>query len=119
MCGFAFGFDRVMLAIKAENIKIKTKKGTDILIIPTGEKMLPKAIEISNVLRKKFSCEIDLLRRRLRKALAFADGLKIPYVIIVGEEEMKKGKVILRNMNTGEQKEVAFSALGGLSLEGN
>jgi histidyl-tRNA synthetase len=110
--GFSYGFDRVLLALKAEKVPLGERKKTEYLIVPTSHELLPKAIEISRRLRKGSPCEIDLMRRRLGKALAYADSKGIPFVIIVGDEELKRGKVVLKDMKTGEQEEVGLEEIG-------
>jgi histidyl-tRNA synthetase len=106
-CGFAFGFDRILLAL--ENFKVDKK--TKVFVVPTTERLLNEAIKVSSLLRQSIVCEVDLMRRKLSKALGYADAKKIPYVVIVGEEEFKEGKVVLRDMKTGEQKKLGVKEL--------
>jgi histidyl-tRNA synthetase len=63
------------------------------------------------MLRRWSQCEVDLMRRKLKKALAYANTRDIPFVVIVGEEELKREKVLVKDMKTGEQKEVDIKAL--------
>lgn len=106
-CGFAFGFDRILLAL--ENFKVDKK--TEVFVVPTTERLLNEAIKVSSLLRQSIVCEVDLMRRKLSKALGYAGAKKIPYVVIVGEEEFKEGKVVLRDMKTGEQKKLGIKEL--------
>ena len=46
---------------------------------------------------------MDLIGRGISKNLDYANKLRIPYVIFIGEEELKKDKLKLRNMKTGEE----------------
>ena len=48
---------------------------------------------------------------KMKKQFAYADDLKIPYVIIIGEEEMANGKLSLKNMATGVQEMLTITAL--------
>jgi histidyl-tRNA synthetase len=109
--GFAFGFDRVMLALEAKGALPEESAQTEYLVVPTSSELIKKAIEISSALRKKSNCEVDLMRRKLGKALSYADAKGIPFVVIVGEEELKKGKVLLKDMKSGEQKELNIKDL--------
>lgn len=115
-CGFAFGFDRVMLALEAEKVKLNIDDKTKVLVVPVTESLLGEAVKISSIIRKRASCEVDLMRRKLSKALAYADGEGIPFVVIVGDEELAKGSVTLRNMKTGEQKEIKLGELERLKI---
>ena len=63
-------------------------------------------IEIANTLRKQgINTEIYLNDKKLKAKMKYADKLQIPYVIIVGEDEIDSGIVKIRNMETGEEKE--------------
>ncbi|MBI5253144.1 MAG: histidine--tRNA ligase [Euryarchaeota archaeon] len=109
-CGFAFGFDRVMLALEAEK-EMNIDSKTHVLVVPVSESLLGDAVKISSIIRKSASCELDLMRRKLGRALAYANSEGIPFVVIVGDEELAKGCVTLRDMKTGEQKEIKLSEL--------
>jgi histidyl-tRNA synthetase len=109
--GFAFGFDRVMLALEGQGGLVQEGAFVEYLVVPTSNDQLRKAIEVASMLRQKSHCEVDLMRRKLGKALAYADTRGIPFVVIVGEEELKKDKVLIRDMKTGEQKEVDIKGL--------
>ncbi|MFQ5800451.1 MAG: histidine--tRNA ligase [Candidatus Hydrothermarchaeales archaeon] len=102
-CGFAFGFDRLMLALEGQK---GTSKGADIpkvFVVPTSKKVLNRAIEITTVLRKDISCDLELMGRKLDKSLSYADAEGIPYVLIVSDE-VKSDNVILKDMHTGKQR---------------
>ncbi len=98
-CGFGFGFDRLMLALEAQDIKPKSALMPQLFIIPSSEKELNKAIKIATLLRDDIACDLELMGRKLDKSLSYADSLGIPYVVIVKDDSM-----ILRNMGTGEQR---------------
>ena len=115
-CGFALGFDRVLLALEAEKVEMSINSKTKVFVVPVAESLLGEAIKISSIIRKSASCEVDLMRRRLSKALAYANSEGIPFVVIVGDEELGKGSVTLRDMKTGEQKEIKLSELERLKI---
>ena len=54
---------------------------------------------------------IDDLERGLKGQLKYADRIKAGYVVIIGDDELEKGKATLRNMNKSEQTEVPFEEL--------
>ena len=49
----------------------------------------------------------------MKKQMGYADALRIPYVAIIGEEELAESSVTLKNMATGEQSRIALDALAG------
>ncbi len=111
--GFAFGFDRIIEAIKSLNlIKIK-KTNTQVLVTIFSQKLFNQSLTITNLLRKNnINTEIYLnSQAKLEKQLKYADKKGIPYVIIIGPEEKEKNLVKIKNMKTGEQKEVQINKL--------
>ncbi len=102
-CGFAFGFDRLMLALESQNQLPTASAVPQVFVVPESWKMLNRAIEIVSFLRKEVACDLEIMGRKLDKSLSYADAEGIPYVLIVSEEA-EGDNVILKNMQTGEQK---------------
>ena len=97
--GLALGFERLIDVLKAKKIKTKTK----VYVVPIKE--TAKAIEIAEELRKNgINCDLDLSGRSIGKNLEYASKMEIPFAILVGEQEIKLGKVKLRDMQTGEEE---------------
>ena len=55
--------------------------------------------------------EYDLMGRDLRKQLDYANSKGIPYLIVLGPKEIASGKIKLRDMKTGEEKEISLSKI--------
>ena len=55
---------------------------------------------------------------RLKKQLGMANQLKIPFALIMGEDEWKKEKCIVKNLNTGSQKAVQLKSLNWKNIQG-
>jgi histidyl-tRNA synthetase len=108
--GFAFGFDRLLLALEKEGVKLPNTERTLFMVIPMGKELVPYAIEVASLVRRSYVCELEVMRRKVKKALAYADAKGIPYVILVGEE-IKEGKVLLKDMRAKEQREVNVEEL--------
>ncbi len=104
--GFAIGFDRVLAALKEQNLLSEVTPRSLIYVAPLSEKFQQKSIEITNKLRKHFSTEIDLKGRSIGDQLSYANRLSIPFVVLIGEEEIKSNKISLKNMDTGEQQKM-------------
>lgn len=106
--GFAFGFDRLVEAIKNLNlINLPTTK-TQILITVFNEITLNQSLSLAQEIRNKgINCEIyPNIEKKLDKQLKYADKKGIPFVVILGPEEIKKGAAKIKNMRTKEQKEL-------------
>ena len=107
--GIAFGLEPIMEEIK-KKIKKTKKTTTKVYIIPI--KTRDKSINILQELRKNnINTDIDLLDRSISKNLDYANKLKIPYVIFIGEKELAKNKVKLRNMESGKEELLTLKSL--------
>lgn len=104
--GISIGLTRLFYVLNELNlIKAEQKSISKVLVIPMVED-LKVPIEIANTLRKQgINTEIYLNDKKLKAKMKYADKLQIPYVIIVGEDEIDSGIVKIRNMETGEEKE--------------
>jgi histidyl-tRNA synthetase len=115
--GFAFGFDRVHLALKKDKSNFMPSSRAKCLIVATGENLLNDAVKVSRMLRTNNFCELELTRKTLKKALSYADQRGFTHVAIVGDEELEVGCVALRDMASGEQRKIKLGELADLKLE--
>jgi histidyl-tRNA synthetase len=110
--GVAQGIDRIILAMEKQKTKFKTRKEKRTIVIPVNAEMKTEAFEIASMLREvMIPTEIDIVGRNVSKALSDADRRKINYAVIVGPEELKEGKVVLRNLTTREQQIIEIENL--------
>lgn len=104
--GISIGLTRLFYKLNEMNlIKADKKSISDVLIIPMVEdKTFP--IQIATKLREQnINTEIFLNDKKLKAKMKYADKLEIPYVIVVGEEEVETGIVKIKDMKTGEEKQ--------------
>jgi histidyl-tRNA synthetase len=103
--GIAHGLDRIMLAMQKQRTGLKEDNERKVMIIPITDEFVAKALEISRMLRDAgISVEVEVMRRKVTKALEDADRREMNYAIIVGEKELKEGSVVLRDLMKREQK---------------
>lgn len=96
--GISFGLDVVQDAMGAGTVQTTTK----VFIIPIGT--VKESAAVATELRKAgVNCEMDILRRGISKNMNYANSKKIPYVIFLGEDEVKKDKVKIKDMNSGDE----------------
>lgn len=102
--GVSIGLTRLFYKLNELNlIQSKQKSISQVLIIPMIED-LSKPIELATELRKqKIKTEIYLSNKKLKAKFKYADKLKIPYVIILGEDEIANNIMTIKNMETGEE----------------
>lgn len=99
--GISFGLDRIYDAF-LETEKDTKKTVTDLFIIPIST---PKeSLDLAQQLRNEgIKVDVDLMGRSPSKNLNYANAFNIPFVIFLGDDEVKKGKVKLKNMKTGKE----------------
>lgn len=105
--GVAPGTDRLMLAMVEQRFSPEVKRKKQAVIIPVDEGLRAKAMEVSLTLRRAgVPAEVEVMGRTVSRALSDADRRGFTHAVIVGPEEIKEGKVVLRNMEKREQKPV-------------
>jgi len=104
--GFAIGDAVLEILMKREGVWPEEKISVDYYIAVIGDSARKTGIKIANSLREKgFRVDLDVMGRSLSKQMKYAARINARKVIIVGEDEVKKGAVIIRDMASGEQEE--------------
>jgi len=103
--GIAFGLEPISAVLKSKKEKEKKGKKTLVKVFVIPIKTVNESFKVLGELRNAgINCDIDLVGRGVGKNLEYASSLEIPYVVFVGERELKEGKVKLRDMETGDEK---------------
>lgn len=115
--GISIGLTRLFYKLNEMNlIKAEKKSISNILIIPMVED-LEVPISVATKLRSLgINTEIYLNNKKLKAKFKYADKLKIPYVIVIGEEEIASNTVTLKNMETGEETKVSIENLDEIRI---
>jgi len=111
--GFAFGMERLAMALKSGS-KLESHQGSKLeaFIAVTGESLCNEAFKLLDSLRRSgVASEIDYDAKSLKAQMRKAERLGAKFVIILGEEEFKSGKLILRDMKNSSQKEMSLSEI--------
>jgi histidyl-tRNA synthetase len=110
--GVAHGLDRILLAINEQKSGLKGEETKKIVIIPIGDELRGEALTISQKLRKSnLNVEVEVMGRKMAKALEDADRRNLDYAVIIGEKELKEGAVVLRNLRSREQNVLKIEEL--------
>jgi histidyl-tRNA synthetase len=105
--GVAFGFERLVEALEARGQLAEARLATQVLVVNFGGELAGSALSIARKLRQAgVSTEFYFDEAKLPKQFKYADKKGIPWVVICGEDEVKKGTVVLKDMRTGEQEEL-------------
>ncbi len=109
--GISIGLTRLFYKLNELNlINAKQKSVAQVLIIPMLEN-LEQPITLATNLRKiGIKTEIYLNNKKLKAKFKYADKLKIPYVVVIGEDEIENNCVNVKNMETGEEVKVKMEA---------
>ena len=107
--GISIGLTRLFYKLnELQLIKADKKSIAEVLVVPMVQD-LTVPIQIATDLRKKgISTEVYLNDKKIKAKMKYADKLEIPYVIVVGEDEINSGIVKIKNMKTGEEKETSI-----------
>ncbi len=107
--GFGMGLERVLLLLEEQGIALQEPRQCDLYIGSMGEEANRKACELAASLRREgFWVECDLMARSVKAQMKYANKLGARMSLILGENELQTGKALLKDMESGEQKETAF-----------
>ncbi len=115
--GIAFGFDRMLDAAEQFGLLTSDSNSVNVLVSIFDTTQISASLDVAMKLRKKgIKTEIYPGVEKLEKQLKFANKKNIPYVVIIGPEEEKKNVVQLKDMKTGEKKDISVNELVKLFL---
>lgn len=110
--GVAFGFDRTVEAAVALGLLPENKSTSQILVSVFDEQLLPESLQVADQLREaKIKTELYPAIDKLGKQFKYADQKKIPFVVIIGEEEKNENLIVLKDMSTGQQFKLTLQEL--------
>ncbi len=110
--GFAIGFDRTLLALKREGFTAEIKAPC-VYIIP-DRSTVAHAFSLARRIRSmEIRAEMEITGKSIGKALKRANSIGSRYAVILGGNEVKEGKATVKDMQSGEQKEMDEKDLMG------
>ena len=105
--GVSFGLN-VIYEILKNREEFAEKALTDIYIIPMGTEI--ECLKIAQVLRNGgYKVEVEMKNRKMKKALEYANTEHIPYVFILGEDELANNSIALKNMKEKTQVQIPIN----------
>jgi histidyl-tRNA synthetase len=113
--GFAIGLERALLAAESQGLPLAAAKKADVFVAYAGSGSLTSAFAFAANLRAEgLRTGMGLSGRALKAQLKMADKLGARLVFIFGEDELKNGLVIYKDMRTGAQEELALADMGSI-----
>ena len=106
--GISFGADRIFDVLNQLNLyPSEAQATTKLMFVNFGEKESAASLKYAKELRKAgISCEVYPENAKMKKQMGYANDNHIPFVAIVGENELEKGTIMLKDMQKGEQQEL-------------
>ena len=103
--GISFGIERIIEVLNTNNLfPKKIESDNNVLISYLSNCLIKNSLKLANKLRENgIPTDLYSEKARLKKQLQYANNNNIPFVIIIGEDEIKNGKYILKNMKDGNQ----------------
>ncbi|KUK80755.1 MAG: Histidine--tRNA ligase, partial [Petrotoga mobilis] len=116
--GFAIGIERVIEALKRENIEVESESEIDVYIAFQGEKGEMAAVTLSKELKKKgINTYLNISKRNLSGQFKHAHRLNAKYVVVIGDEEISNDIVTIKNMKNGEQTQIERNWVSEIIME--
>ncbi len=110
--GFAIGIERIILNLKKQNVSVPPLPRPQVFIAHVDDEARDEAIKLAATLRKNGIGVIEAIGNKSLKAqLRQANTRGVHYTVIIGEQEVKTGTVILRDMTAAQQNTVPLSEL--------
>ena len=111
--GISFGADRIYDVLEELNLfPASAAQGTKVLISNFDETAELYALPLLQQLRiAGIAAELYPASAKLKKQMSYADGKNIPYVILIGGDEMESGLLTFKNMESGEQEKLAIAEI--------
>lgn len=107
--GFAMGIERLLLVMDKQGCDYIEPKKCDIYFATMGEAALEKAIALSHKLREYgYFAEFDLMGRGIKAQMKYANKVGAVFTAVIGDNELESGKVKLKDMEKGEETEIAL-----------
>lgn len=107
--GVSIGLTRLFYKLNELQAMQEDKKSIAKVLVVSMVEDKSKAVEVAAILRKEnIETEVYLEDKKIKTKFKYADKLSIPYVIVIGEEEIQNNVITLKNMETGEQDTISL-----------
>jgi histidyl-tRNA synthetase len=107
--GFSIGEDRLVMSVEGG----QTAPALDLLIAPLGEAAVHQTAVMARDLRRG-GLSVELVEGKLKRVMELANKLSARFTLIVGDNELAAGRYALKNMTTGEQRDVTRDEIAAL-----
>lgn len=107
--GFGLGLERLQLLMESQGVAYPEQESCDLYIASMGNNALSLAAKLTTALRGEgFHVEFDVVGRSVKAQMKFANKIGAKFTVVIGDSEIENGIVKLKNMETGEESELAL-----------
>lgn len=112
--GFATGLERLLLALESQNLLPEKSRSVDAYVVALGEAAQSEGFKLLNNLRRAgLSAAMDFAGRSMKAQMKQANKLGARYALILGDDEIAEGVVMLRSMSDSQQEKVPLAEVIG------
>ena len=112
--GFATGLERLLLALESQHLLPEKSRSVDAYVVALGEAAQSEGFKLLNSLRREgLSAAMDFAGRSMKAQMKQANKLGARYALILGDDEIAEGVVMLRSMSDSQQEKVALDQVIG------
>lgn len=116
--GFGLGIERLLLVMEANGIEIPEPENIDIFIAFMGTRGKNFGMKLMRELRAAgVKTEMDVLSRNLKGQLKYADRIGAKYTVVIGDNELDEGALVLKDMNNSTQETIAIDNIKEVLIE--
>jgi histidyl-tRNA synthetase len=116
--GFGMGIERIIYFLDKEQVDIEPEPAIELYVGILGKEARAKAYQLVNQLRMAgIVVETDYMDRSVKAQMKYANKLGAKHTVILGEDELNSNRARIKNMETGEQTEVALDAIAAYFIK--
>ncbi|WP_027955297.1 histidine--tRNA ligase [Halobacillus kuroshimensis] len=110
--GFAMSIERLLMALEAEGVELPVDEDLDCYVVALGNEAQVEAVRLADAMRLAgLQVDKDYLGKKMKAQFKSADRLNAKYVLVLGEQELENGVINVKEMATGEQKEIELGSV--------
>lgn len=110
--GFGAGLERIIQTMLGQKVALPPASHPKLFLIPFGEEAKNFCFSLTHELRKNhLFVEIDLSGKKLKNAMRFADSLKVKFVAVVGDEELRNNTFKIKELESGKEESLLVNQL--------
>ncbi|MGN0452505.1 MAG: histidine--tRNA ligase [Ruminococcus sp.] len=108
--GFAIGLERLLMVMDSQGIEIAPPQSCSLYIAALGDDAREKGFSLARTLREAgIYAQYDIVGRGLKAQMKYANKIGARFSMVLGDNEISEGRAVLKNMETGEQREIALA----------